>query len=120
MMWNRCTNEKSGEFSRYGGRGIQVCDRWRTFEAFLADMGERPAGTSIDRIDNERGYEPGNCRWATDTEQNRNRRFVKLDEVSAMLIRHIARRGSRHADIAHAFGVSRTAISHVVSRKTWA
>lgn len=70
-MLARCAN--SGN-TYYGGRGIGVCKRWLKFENFLADMGDRPSGKSLDRIDNERGYEPGNCRWATAKQQRANQR----------------------------------------------
>lgn len=73
-MIQRCTNKRRANFEYYGGRGISVCDRWRDFAAFLADMGPRPDGTSLDRIDNSGNYEPGNCRWVTHKEQCNNRR----------------------------------------------
>lgn len=75
-MIQRCTNEKHHAYDDYGGRGITVFQEWRdSFEAFFRDMGPRPSlKYSIERIDNSKGYEPGNCKWATDIEQHRNKR----------------------------------------------
>lgn len=75
---SRCTYDTTPNFVYYKGAGIDVCQRWReSFAAFLADMGPRPPGTTLDRIKNELGYEPSNCRWATPKEQAANRRVAK-------------------------------------------
>lgn len=73
-MHARCSDPKRPDFLRYGAQGVVVCDRWSAFSAFLDDMGSRPSRQhSLDRIDSTLPYEPGNCRWATASEQNRNR-----------------------------------------------
>ncbi|MCK5604208.1 hypothetical protein KAR91_20135 [Candidatus Pacearchaeota archaeon] len=77
-MRARCNNPKAINFKYYGGRGITICDRWRnSFKDFLADMGERPAGMTIDRRDPDGNYEPSNCRWSTQSIQSKNRSRVK-------------------------------------------
>ena len=78
-MIARCTNPQATKYETYGAKGISVFAPWRhSFEQFLADVGERPKGTTIDRIDNSKGYEPGNVRWATPRQQSKNRSKVKL------------------------------------------
>ena len=75
----RCHSPTHSAYPRYGAHGITMCKKWReSFEAFLADMGERPPGTTLDRIDPARGYEPGNCRWATPKQQAYNSRRTRL------------------------------------------
>lgn len=81
LMRHRTMTPSDSGYHRYGGRGITVCDRWLGkdgFVNFLADMGERPEGMTIDRIDNDGNYEPENCRWATNAEQRRNRKDIRL------------------------------------------
>ena len=76
-MVRRCVDPRYAPYPYYGGQGVTVCDRWRTFENFLSDMGERPEGMTLDRIDNTKGYSPDNCRWATNQQQYQNKRVVR-------------------------------------------
>ncbi len=126
MSWHglkgRCLVKSNGCYERYGGRGIKVCERWlgrHGFENFLADMGERPPGMSIDRIDVNGNYEPSNCRWANDTDQRRNTRATVLESHQPAEIRRMASLGLKHREIASQFGINREIVSKIVRNERW-
>jgi len=83
-MVSRCTCETDTAYPNYGGKGVTVCDRWRTFANFIEDMGERPPGKTLDRIDNTKGYWPDNCRWAGLKAQSRNRSTTRVFLVEGL------------------------------------
>lgn len=118
---NRCTNPNVKCYPRYGGAGVVICDEWRnSFEAFARDVGEPPDDSlTIDRIDNDKGYEPGNCRWATRTTQSRNRRYCKLNAESAAEVRRRHDEGASYAALASAFGASKSTIAMCCTGATW-
>jgi hypothetical protein len=109
-MRYRCTNPMSKDWKKYGGRGVTVCERWDDFTNFLADMGERPQGMTIDRVDNLGNYEPGNCRWATTTQQQQNRAVTKLTLADRLAIRADPR---KQREIAAAYGIDQSYVSHI-------
>lgn len=104
-LFRRCYNPKFSSYENYGGRGIKVCERWHRFENFLEDMGDRPPGTTLDRWPDKNGdYEPGNCRWATTSEQMFNTRRT-ID------VQHSGRRVTT-GDLAKEAGISMDLIRH--------
>jgi hypothetical protein len=103
-MRARCNNQNDSDFKDYGGRGIEVCGRWADFGAFLADMGERPAGRTIDRIDTNGNYEPGNCRWAdagTQANNKRSNRIIEWDGKSQTLQQWCRQYGLEHSKVSY-------------------
>lgn len=128
-MLNRCSRPNDVSFKWYGARGITVCKRWRKFENFLADMGERPKGFTLDRLDSDKGYSPKNCRWATQEEQRANQRqpkgeansHSKLTWKDVNAIRELVRRKCpvTQVRLAEWFGVTQTAISRIILHQTW-
>lgn len=119
-MKARCHNPKNLSFDRYGGRGIRICARWlESFETFLADMGERPVGMTLDRIDGDGNYEPGNCRWTTHGEQVRNQRSNTLDWSRVNEIRGRFEHGETQVSIAARMELDRATIHRVVRCKQW-
>ena len=85
----RCTNPEHPRWKDWGGRGITMCERWMGFEYFLADMGEKPPGLTLERKNNNGNYEPGNCRWATYAAQSMNKRNTKLTPEVIVQIREL-------------------------------
>jgi hypothetical protein len=119
-MVQRCTNPRSKDYPRYGGRGITVCDRWLDVELFFEDMGPRPGlEYTLHRIDNDKGYFPGNVKWATAKEHAQNKRGTKLDQIKANQIRELHKIGMKRAQLAYLFNVSPLTISDIYLYKTW-
>lgn len=112
-MIERCCDENNGSFHRYGGRGIRVCAQWlASYDSFLADMGPRPSPEhSLDRINNNGNYEPGNCRWATRHQQNRNR--------SDNIVLELDGRRKILADWARGLGITKQALRFRLSSSDW-
>lgn len=103
-MLCRCDQPARPDYCYYGGKGVTICPRWRTFENFLADMGERPQGTTLHRLENEKGYQPDNCVWATPFEQNQhssNCRWLDYNGERMLLTRWAERLGIAVSSLNH-------------------
>lgn len=114
-MRERCLGKTSDAYSSYGGRGIKIDPRWNDYLTFVADMGERPPGTTLDRINNDGDYTLSNCRWATSAQQNNNRRSSKLEPHEPAQIRWLVSLGYKQKDIALFFGVRSGMVSRINS-----
>lgn len=118
-MLTRCRLKHRDTGRKHGARGITVCDRWLKFENFLADMGERPEGMTIDRRDNDGNYEPTNCRWATPTDQARNRRNARMTFERAYQACTMMLAGSKARDVAAIFECSESLPREIVKGRSW-
>lgn len=118
-MLTRCLRSYKKGRRDYKDRGITVCQRWRKFENFLADMGEKPAGLMLDRIDNDGNYEPGNCRWTNRQTQNINRHNTKLTMEKAIAICLCRLDGEAISAIARRFHIDRAIVSRICSGERW-
>jgi hypothetical protein len=118
-MIERCTNPANASYRRYGAQGVEVCARWASLENFVADMGLRPAGFTLDRIDSTGHYSPQNCRWASVLQQQRNRRNVKCTEELAALIRADLAAGKTQREIAARVGLSQAVVSRIANNRIW-
>jgi hypothetical protein len=118
-MRSRCNSPNNPDFHHYGGRGIKVCQEWNDFAQFRSDMGERPQGGTIERIDVNGGYNKDNVRWASQKEQCRNKRNNVLTKKLAAEIRNLDSTGLGIAELAKRFGVSQAVIRSVISCRTW-
>ena len=119
MMWNRCRNENAIDYRYYGGRGIKVCKRWFFFLNFLKDMGEKPAGFTLGRINESKGYSKSNCEWQSRKTQSQSRAYCKLNYKKVEQARKLYEKGWTQKQIAKKFKVGTTTMAYALTGRTW-
>jgi hypothetical protein len=118
-MVDRCRNKNHPNYDRYGGRGITVCERWKYVENFHSDMGDHPKGLTLGRINNDKGYEPDNCRWETHQKQMQNTSRNKLTKHEVNRIREFRWAGIDGPELARLFGVTASHIYGICKNESW-
>ena len=119
-MKARCFNKNNSDYPNWGGRGISVCEDWLIFENFLRDMGEKPAGYTIERLDVNAGYSKSNCVWADRVTQGRNRTFNKIDNAGAKSLLRKREGGADYAALSQEFGLSISQVGRICRGEAWA
>lgn len=118
-MMNRCYNRNNPSYFRYGGRGIYVTQDWHDPRNFISDMGQRPPGATLERVNNFGPYSPDNCIWASRTDQARNRRSTKLTMELAEWARKAKHEGYKRREVAEILGVAETTVKKIWGYHIW-
>jgi len=119
MMWNRCRNKKAIDYRYYGGRGIKVAKRWFYYLNFLSDMGEKPKGFTLGRIDESKGYSKSNCEWQSRKTQSQSRRYCVLNMKKVKQARALYEKGWTQKQLAEKFRTGKTTMAYAVAGRTW-